>query len=170
MDLADGLQLSSKQEKQLESAVTILSGIAAWEFQSTNKFDSGVSMISKKRFGDAIAQTFGAPVAQKLFPNEQISGKQTFSPANIINSTTLTGIGLLIIDKIADEFLGSDYRSLDGLQPLVRGLGKGVTIGGGLGGLFDDTYGRSIPSPGRQSGYNYAPSFDGGQRVGLLNR
>lgn len=169
MDLADGLQLTSKQSKQLESAVTILAGLGAWEFQATEKFDHGVSLISKQRFGDAIAQTFGTNVAQKMFPNTQIQGKQTLNPAGIINSTTLTGVGLLIVDKIAEEFLGSTYTHQDGLQPIVRGTGKGMTVGGGLGGLFDDAYGTSTPASGARVGAR-GQSFDSGSRVGLLNR
>jgi hypothetical protein len=171
MDLADGLQLTSKQEKQLESAVAILSGVGAWEYQSTQAFDNGVSLISKQRFGDAIAQTFGSNVAQKLFPNTQIQGKQTLNPSGIVNSTSLTGVGLLIVDKLAEEFLGHSYTGMDGLQPLIRGTGKGLTVGGGFGGLFDPatSYGRGIPAMGSTVGPR-GQSFDAGQRVSMLNR
>src|SRR5438552_10748430 len=117
MDLNDGLKLSARQETQLESAVTILAGIGAWEFQATEKFDHNVPLISKQRFGDAIAQTFGKSVAQKLFPGTPIQGTQTLNPSAVFNSTMGTGIALLIADKIAEEFFGSTYRNMDGLQP-----------------------------------------------------
>src|SRR5438552_10106064 len=103
MDLNDGLKLSARQETQLESAVTILAGIGAWEFQATQKFDANVPLISKQRFGDAIAQTFGRNVATKLFPGTPIQGQQTLNPSAVVNSTMATGIGLLIVDKVAEE-------------------------------------------------------------------
>lgn len=170
MDLADGLTLSAKQEKQLESAVTIVSAIAAWEFQATEKFDHGVSLISKQRFGDALAQTFGKNVAQKIFPNVSIQGVQTLNPSAVINSTNLAGIGLLIADKIADEFIGSEYRKMDGLQPIVRGTAKGLIVGGTIGGLVDATYGTTTPNPGYASAFPRGPAFDGSSRVNQLNR
>lgn len=172
MDLADGLTLSAKQEKQLESAVTILAGVAAWEFQSTQKFDAGVSLISKQRFGDAIAQTFGANVATKIFPNTPIQGKQTLNPGNVINSTMGTGIALLIVDRVAEEFLGAEYRKMDGLQPLIRGTGKGLTVGGIIGGLVDDRagYGLATPPSGYTTPFARGPNLDQGLRVNSINR
>lgn len=150
----------------------ILSGVGAWEFQATEKFDHNVSLISKQRFGDAIAQTFGTNVAQKVFPNTQISGKQTVNPAGVINSTMGSGIGLLIVDKVAEEFFGSAYKNMDGLQPVIRGAGKGILIGGIIGGLFDPTsgsYPTLVPTAGNRTG-PYGQSLDSGQRVSMLNR
>jgi hypothetical protein len=170
MDLADGLQMTSKQEKQLESAVTILSGIAAWEYQATQKFDAGVSLISKQRFGDAIAQTFGNNVAQKLFPGTSIQGKQTVNPQGVLNSTMGYGIVLLIADAVADEVGGKTYRDLDGLQPVVRGAGKGLLIGGIVGGFFDPSYGTAAPAPGYTISYPRGPDLGAGMRVNQLNR
>lgn len=170
MDLADGMTLSATQEKKLESAIAILSGIAAWEFQSTQKFDAGVSLISKQRFGDAIAQTFGTNVAQKLFPNTSITGKQTINPAGVINTTSLTGIGLLILDKVADEFVGKEYRDLDGLQAVIRGSGKGLTVGGIVGGFFDPSYGTSVPAAGYGTAYPRGSDLPTISAVNRLNR
>lgn len=174
MDLADGLSLSAKQAKQLESAVAILSGIGAWEFQATEKFDHNVPLISKQRFGDAIAQTFGKNVATKIFPNTPIQGTQTINPGAVFNQTTFTGIGLLIADKLLDEFVGTEYRKIDGLQPVIRGAGKGITFGGILGGLVDATYtasgyGGALPQAGGPYAFkSYA--FPGNATIDRLNR
>jgi hypothetical protein len=175
MDLADGLTLSSSQEKKLESAITILAGIGAWEYQSTQKFDANVPLISKQRFGDAIAQTFGRNVATSLFPGTPIQGNgPTINPGKVLNQTMGAGIALLIADKIADEFFGSTYRKMDGLQAIVRGTGKGLTVGGIVGGLVDATYatgyGGMIPSAGGPYAFKSGPMFNGGQTIDRLNR
>ncbi len=132
------MDLSASQEKKLEDGLTILSGVAAWEFQSTNKFDQGISVLSQQRFADAISNTFGAPVAAKLFPKVSLrSPGQSMSPAGVFNTTMASGIGLLILDAGAKEFVKSDYEKAEGLGPAIRGIGKGLLIGGIVGGFFD---------------------------------
>ncbi len=151
MDLGfvtDGL--TAKQEKDLEGGVAILSGIAAWEFQSTQKFDAGVSILSSQRFADALSNTFGPQVASSLFPKVTLrSPGAAMSPAGIFNKTTFSGIGLMIFDAVANEIVGAEYRKADGLRPLVRGLGRGLLGGGIVGGFFDPF---SASRPGGLSG------------------
>jgi hypothetical protein len=148
MDLS--MDLSAKQAKNLESGVAWLSGIAAWEFQSTNKYDANVPIISQQRFADALANTFGSSAAQSLFPRVSLkSPGASMSPTGIFNKTMAAGIGLFIVDSIANEMVGTEYRSADGLRPIIRGLAKGLLVGGIVGGFFDP-YG--IQSAGRITG------------------
>jgi hypothetical protein len=150
------LTLSSSQEKKLEDGLTVLAGIAAWEFQSTNKYDQGVSILSQQRFADAIANTFGTPVASKIFPKVALrSPGASMSPGGVFNTTMATGIGLLILDAAAKEFFGTEYNKLDGLGPVIRGTGKGLTVGGIVGGFFDPY---AAPSIKTISGTPYGPS------------
>jgi len=172
LNLSDGLTLTATQEKHLEAAVTVISAVAAWEFQATEKYDHGVSLISKQRFGDAIAQTFGQNVAKQLFPNTNIQGVgPTINPSGVVNSVMGTGIALLIADKVAEEFFGSTYTKMDGLPPVVRGPGKGLTVGGIFGGLVDPTYGTATPGPAYMSNVVRGADLGGsGVRVNQLNR
>lgn len=154
--------------KKVGKGLAILSGVAAWEYQSTLKSDKNLSLVSSQRFADAISTTFGPQVAKGIFPNVNLNITQmNMNPQGILNKTSGTGIALLIIDGLARWLAPAEYRKIDGLEEIVSNVGIGLTVGGAVGGFFDaPAFNFGIPYSTNPAAF----SATGSQLVPAINR
>jgi hypothetical protein len=130
--------LNSSQRDVATNALTIATGLMGWEYQTTYKFSqggnrNGYGLFTKQRFGDAVAQTFGQSAAQRVLPGYSGAADFTVNPLGVINKVTVAGAAVLIGDSLLD---GLPYYK--DVSPFVEAIGWGLTIGGIVGGFFDD--------------------------------
>lgn len=137
------MDFSDKQEGMIETGVAVGTGILAWENAATAKWAKNnpvqpYSLFSLYRFQDALCGLIGKDLTGKIFGEDMSARGADFKPniMGAINKTSMTGVGVLIIDSILKAVVPA-YKKLPAVSSVVKGAGMGLTAGGIVGGIFD---------------------------------
>ena len=164
------VEISKDTERLLGTVAAIGTGFFAWEYQATLKWTAGrqapagYGLLSKQRFGDALAGLIGKGPASTIVPGW--GGSADFNPHwnGVLNKTTFAGIGVLIADQVLQRLFKMWKTDLDAIPEIVRGVGAGLAIGGAIGGIFDPGPGGftiAAPGPSGQVASGNVPFFRG---------
>jgi hypothetical protein len=156
--------LTEKNENLLGTGIAVGTGILGWELAATLKYalpndilhySGGIpySPFSQQRFADAVAGLIGNGMTKKIFPSW--TGAADFKPnlMGFLNKITYTGAALLIADKILSNV--KQYRDFPLAQTIISNAGKGLTVGGIVGGIFDPDPNSPAPRANAAQGTAY---------------
>lgn len=89
---------------------------------------------------------------------QSVQFKQTINPAGVLNKWTGAGLALMLLGSIPGMPLKGKAKS----------IGKGLLVGGAVGGFFDDPNPNTTMGWGMKSyGTNMAAGYQGGQGTGV---
>lgn len=113
---------------------------AQWENVAPYNTPGGLhypyTVFGKHRIEDALGGVIGGDNVRKLDSSYDGAATPKISVLGPLNKVTFAGVGVLIADMVAREYL-PEYKKLDGIPGAIKGLGIGLAVGGAIGGLFD---------------------------------
>ena len=145
------LSISAKDRDVLTTGIGVAAGLLAWENQATQEWiqynpAGSYSILSKHRFEDAIASTFGNGIMKQIDPS--YTGGATLyklNPWGVVNKTSVVSGVVLVLDALTDDVDG--YKKV---SPYIEAAAWGGLIGGAIGGLVDPPPGNTdVPQTGQ---------------------